>query len=75
MPFFIGRFVSYAFWTRTASTVGDWLDWDAFETTPYFVAYFVTSQLLLVPIIYSFTRLDWRVVLTEGRLRWVKKTA
>ena len=58
-PFFIGRLVSYAFWTRTASTVGDWLDWDWFESAPYFLAYFLFSQLLLIPVIYAFTRIDW----------------
>ena len=59
-PFFVGRLVSYAFWTRTASTIGDWLDWDWFESAPYFAAYFLLSQILLVPVIYAFTRLDWR---------------
>ena len=71
-PFFIGRFVSYAFWARTASTVGDWLDWDWVESAPYFVAYFVLSQLLLIPVIYGFTRLDWRALFTEKRLRWLE---
>jgi hypothetical protein len=30
LPFFVGRLASYAFWMRTASTVGDWLDLDWF---------------------------------------------
>ena len=71
IPFFVGRLVSYAFWTRTASTVGDWLDWDWIESAPYFVAYFLLSQLLLVPIIYGFTRLDWQALFTEKRLKWL----
>ena len=71
LPFFIGRLVSYAFWTRTASTVGDWLDWDWFESAPYFVAYFLLSQLLLIPVIYGFTRLDWQALFTEKRLKWL----
>jgi membrane protein YqaA with SNARE-associated domain len=73
VPFFIGRFVSYGFWTRTASTVGDWLDWDWFETAPYFVAYFLLSQVLLIPVIYGFTRLDWRALFSEKRLKWLEK--
>ena len=73
LPFFIGRLVSYAFWTRTASTVGDWLDWDWFESAPYFVAYFLLSQLLLIPVIYGFTRLDWQALFTEKRLKWLEK--
>jgi membrane protein YqaA with SNARE-associated domain len=73
LPFFIGRLLSYAFWASTGSTIGDWLDWDWFESAPYFAAYFILSQLMLVPVIYSFTRLDWYAAFTEGRLRWLEK--
>jgi membrane protein YqaA with SNARE-associated domain len=73
VPFLIGRFVSYAFWTRTASSIGDWLDWDWFESAPYFLAYFLISQLLLVPVIYAFTRLDWRTLFVERRIKWLDK--
>jgi membrane protein YqaA with SNARE-associated domain len=73
LPFFIGRLVSYAFWTRTASTVGEWLDWDWFESAPYFLAYFLLSQVLLIPVIYGFTRLDWQALFAERRLRWLEK--
>lgn len=74
VPFFFGRFVSYAFWTRTASTIGDWLDWDWFESAPYFIAYFLLSQLLLVPVIYAFTRLDWHTFFVERKLKWLDKS-
>ena len=72
-PFFVGRLVSYAFWASTAATVSDWLDWDGFESAPYFVGYFVFSQVMLVPVIYSFTRLDWHAVFADGRFRWLEK--
>ena len=75
IPFFVGRLVSYAFWLTTASTVGDWLDVDMdwFRSAPYFIGYYLVSQLLLVPVIYGFTRLDWHAVLTEGRFKWLKR--
>jgi membrane protein YqaA with SNARE-associated domain len=73
IPFFVGRLVSYAFWTRTASTIGDWLDWDWFESAPYFLAYFLLSQLLLVPVIYAFTKIDWQALFAERRLKWLEK--
>ncbi len=73
VPFFIGRFVSYAFWTQTASTIGDWLDWDWFESAPYFVAYFLLSQFLLIPVIYGFTRIDWQALFAEKRLKWLEE--
>jgi membrane protein YqaA with SNARE-associated domain len=73
LPFFVGRLASYAFWMRTASTVGDWLDVDWFESAPYFVAYYLSSQLLLVPVIYAFTRIDWRTLFGERRLKWLER--
>jgi len=74
-PFFVGRLVSYAFWMKTASTMGDWLDVDVdwFKSAPYFVAYYLTTQLLLFPAIYAFTRLDWHALFGDGRLRWLKR--
>jgi len=74
LPFFVGRLASYAFWMRTASTVGDWLDVDWFESAPYFVAYYLSSQLLLVPAIYAFTRIDWRALFGERRLKWLERS-
>jgi hypothetical protein len=73
LPFFVGRVVSYAFWIRTASAVGDRLDLDWFTSAPYFVAYFIASQLLLVPIIYGFTRVDWHAVFTGRRFKWLSR--
>jgi membrane protein YqaA with SNARE-associated domain len=74
LPFFVGRLASYAIWIRTASTVGDWLDVDWFESAPYFVAYYLSSQLLLIPMIYAFTRLDWRALFGDGRLKWLQRS-
>jgi len=76
IPFFVGRLVSYAFWITTASTVGDWLDVDMdwFQSAPYFIGYYLVSQLLLVPAIYGFTRLDWRAVFMQGRFKWLHKS-
>ena len=73
LPFFIGRLLSYAFWLKTASAIGDRLDLDWFDSAYYFVGYFLLSQLLLVPIIYAFTQIDWRRVFTEKRVRWLPK--
>jgi hypothetical protein len=73
LPFFVGRVVSYAFWIRTASAVGDRLDLDWFASAPYFVAYFIASQLLLVPVIYGFTRVDWHAVFTGQRFKWLRR--
>jgi hypothetical protein len=73
LPFFVGRMVSYAFWIRTASAVGDRLDLDWFASAPYFVAYFIASQLLLVPVIYGFTRVDWHAAFIGQRFKWLRR--
>jgi hypothetical protein len=75
LPFFVGRLASYTFWITTASTIGDWLDVDVdwFESAPYFIAYYLISQLLLFPVIYVFTRIDWHALFAEGRLRWLER--
>jgi hypothetical protein len=49
------------------------LDWDWFESAPYFAAYFLLSQLLLVPAMYGFTRIDWQALFTERRFKWLAK--
>jgi len=28
--------------------------------------------MLLIPVIYTFTRLDWHEMLTEGRFKWLE---
>ena len=73
LPFFVGRLVSYAFWISTASAIGDRLELDWFESAPYFVAYFIVSQLLLIPIVYGFTRVDWHAVFAGERFKWLRR--
>jgi hypothetical protein len=73
LPFFIGRFISYGLWVNTASAIGDWLDLDSVESAFYVGIYFVISQLLLVPAMYVFTRIDWRAAFKERTFRWVKR--
>ena len=74
LPFFIGRLASYSFWVFTASSVGDRLDIDSMESASYAGIYFIISQLLLVPVIYLFTRIDWRAAFEMRRLRWFRAT-
>jgi membrane protein YqaA with SNARE-associated domain len=73
-PFFVGRLASYSFWATTASALGDRLNIDSFESASYVGIYFIASQLLLVPTMYIFTRVDWRAVFEEKRLRWLRAT-
>jgi membrane protein YqaA with SNARE-associated domain len=74
LPFFIGRLASYGFWLKTASAFGHRLNLDWFESAPYFLAYFIMSQLLLIPVLYGFTRVDWHAVLTGQRFKWLRRS-
>jgi hypothetical protein len=72
LPFFLGRLASYSFWVLTATAVGDRLNMDSMESATYVGLYFVISQLLLVPVIYLFTRIDWRAAFEKRRLQWFR---
>jgi hypothetical protein len=73
IPFFLGRSVSYFFWGRISAVVAHWVSYDGSGSLPYFGAYFVITQTLLLSLVYAFTRVDWRVLLREKKLRWMKK--
>ena len=68
-PFFIGRILSYGFWVTTASALGDRLNLDSFELSSYLGAYFLVSQLLLVPVMYGFTRIDWHAAFAQRKFK------
>jgi hypothetical protein len=74
LPFFVGRLASYSFWVLTATTIGDRLNMDSMESASYVGLYFIISQLLLVPVVYLFTRIDWRAAIEKRRLRWSRPT-
>jgi hypothetical protein len=72
-PFLLGRLVSYAFWAFTASSVAELLNYESTTSKSFFSYYFVASQLFGLLTIYVFTRIDWRRVFAEKRLRWRRK--
>jgi len=74
LPFFIGRFISYSFWISTSSAISDRLDLDSLESGSYLGIYFVASQLLLIPAMFCFTKIDWRVLIDERRITWHRET-
>jgi membrane protein DedA with SNARE-associated domain len=72
-PFFIGRSISYSFWGLTASSVARRITLESTDSLSYFSLYFVATQILLLALIYVFTRVDWRALLGEKKLRWIAK--
>lgn len=74
IPFLIGRTISYSFWGLTSSTVARRFLSESHEAISYFSAYFVLSQVLLLLLVYAFTRVDWRALFDERRFRWTAKS-
>jgi uncharacterized membrane protein YdjX (TVP38/TMEM64 family) len=72
IPFFLGRSVSYAFWGFASSTVARHISMESDEALPYLSIYFVLSQILLLYVVYLFTKIDWRALLFEKRLHWLR---
>ena len=70
IPFLLGRVVSYAFLAFTASGVAQLLNYGSETPRSFFSYYFVASQLLGLLTIYVLTKIDWRRVFAEKRLRW-----
>jgi hypothetical protein len=75
VPFFIGRFVSYYFWAVSAAAVSRKLELEDTDTMAYFGVYFVVTQLALLGSVYAFARVDWKLLLHEGKWRWMPKSA
>ncbi len=72
IPFFLGRSVSYAFWGFTSSTVARRISMGSDEALPYLSVYFIVSQILLLYLVFLFTKIDWRVLLFKKKLRWMR---
>jgi membrane protein YqaA with SNARE-associated domain len=71
IPFFMGRSVSYSFWTLTASAAARRLAFESTEALPYWSVYFLISQTLVLFMIYLFSKLDWRALFSEKKLKWM----
>ena len=72
IPFFIGRSVSYAFWGLSSSAVARHISLESDEALPYLSAYFIASQIFLMYLVYLFTKIDWRALLVDKKLRWMR---
>jgi membrane protein YqaA with SNARE-associated domain len=69
IPFFVGRFVSYAFAFAGGAAVADQFDVEISSRAS--VVYFVLSQLVSMGLVVLFARIDWRRSWRERRLRWI----
>ncbi len=72
LPFLLGRFVSYSFWTFTASEVSQRLAVQSLKSGRFFGVYFVVGQVLTLVLVYLFTRIDWQALVAERKLKWLR---
>lgn len=70
IPFLLGRMVSYAFWAFTASGIAGLFSNRWINGSSFFSIYFVASQLLGLATIWVFTKIDWRRLFEEKKLKW-----
>jgi hypothetical protein len=70
VPFFIGRVVSYSFWSLTAAGLGRRLAYESIASGSFFSIYFVLTQIFTIILIYLFIRIDWEILFIQHRLRW-----
>lgn len=73
IPFFLGRWVSYSFWTFTAASVARKITLDDTRAFSYLSVYFIATQILLLSMVYVFTRVDWGYLAREKKFRWLPR--
>ena len=73
VPFFLGRLTSYALFVFSAASAQRHLILEASETAPFLGLYFVVSQIVLLSLVFVFTKIDWSELLSEGSLRWITR--
>lgn len=73
LPFFLGRSISYGLWGLTSSAVSRRMSMESTQALPYLSVYFIASQLLFLYLVYLFTRIDWRALFVEKRLKWIPR--
>lgn len=74
-PFLLGRAVSYGLWSFTGSAVARRISLESTEAMPYLGLYFVVSQAILLFAVYVFTRIDWRALFFERKIKWMPRSA
>ena len=73
LPFFLGRTVSYSFWGITSSAITGKLTLRSGATLSYLTGYFIATQILLLYLVYLFTRVDWRALFVERKFKWMPR--
>lgn len=68
--FFVGRTASYTVWAYFGRFVSARIDPETQFEGGYLSGYFIVTQLLLLGLVYLFTKVDWKVLIDERRFTW-----
>jgi len=71
-PFFFGRFVSYSGSIFLGQQTYKHVDIDANLLGDYLSVYYFLTQIAVLLLVYLFTKVDWRVMIDEKKLKWHK---
>ena len=70
LPFFIGRLISYEFFTFTTNTLA--ARFFPFSAGKILSGYFIFGQLGTILVIYLFTKIDWKTLFTNKKISFIK---
>ncbi|BCG03583.1 hypothetical protein PPGU19_081510 (plasmid) [Paraburkholderia sp. PGU19] len=70
VPFFVGRTISYSAWAHLGRIASAYIDPESEFEGGYLSGYFVITQLALLGFVYLLTKLDWKVLIGERKLKW-----
>lgn len=68
--FFLGRTASYTVWAYLGRFVFARIDPETQLEGGYLSGYFVATQVVLLLLVYAMTKLDWKALFDERKLRW-----
>jgi membrane protein DedA with SNARE-associated domain len=71
--FFAGRVASYALWAQLGRLAFSYLDPETQMEDGYLSGYFIVTQLALLGLVYTLTKLDWKMLVEQRRLAWRRR--
>ncbi len=73
LPFFIGRIISYTFFIVSGAAAGRRWHVGSLESALYTSGWFIATQVLIIGVLYAFTRLNWKVLFDQRKLEWLPR--
>ncbi|MPW23447.1 hypothetical protein GCT13_43600 [Paraburkholderia sp. CNPSo 3157] len=68
--FFAGRTISYSIWAHIGRLASTYTDPEFQFEGGYLSGYFVVTQIALLGFVYIITKLDWKMLIEERKLKW-----